>query len=470
MFATPMLSLSRDVPSTGGWTVVWGYRWLIFRILLGAGLIKIRGDQCWRDLTCMDYHYETQPVPGPTSRWYHQNPAWFHVVETSANHIVELMIPFLMLMGRNLRIFSGLAQVIFQLVLISSGNLSFLNWLTILPSLWCFDDLFLMDANNFFFRTFRWMLPQMVARPLTDLIRVVTGQDVGDSVKRHLFLADKKETGSGKRSGERSGKRSGERSSGESTGSSERSGERSGRNGGGARSMLTLFVSLLLALLLARESIPVVHNLLALNGRQAMNTNFNAFKIVNTYGAFGSITKERTEVVLEGTTSQNPTDPDAVWVPYEFYCKPGAVDRRPCLITPYHYRLDWLMWFAAFGNYQRHPWLLHLTSKLLVNDPLASSLLAHNPFLTMNQMPTFIRAEHYLYQYSDEKDEKNWWKRTRKGEYFPPMELANPSFQKFLGNHGWEVPEINQIKKQQQQQQQQPEVERKKVYVKTRPI
>ena len=91
MFATPMLSLSRDVPSTGGWTVVWGYRWLIFRILLGAGLIKIRGDQCWRDLTCMDYHYETQPVPGPTSRWYHQNPAWFHVVETSANHIVELM-------------------------------------------------------------------------------------------------------------------------------------------------------------------------------------------------------------------------------------------------------------------------------------------------------------------------------------------------------------------------------------------
>ena len=22
------------------------------------GLIKIRGDQCWRDLTCMNYHYE----------------------------------------------------------------------------------------------------------------------------------------------------------------------------------------------------------------------------------------------------------------------------------------------------------------------------------------------------------------------------------------------------------------------------
>lgn len=61
-----------------------------------------------------------------------------------------------------------------------------------------------------------------------------------------------------------------------------------------------------------------------------------------------SITKERTEVIFQGTLSQDPKDPAAVWEEYQFLCKPGDVYRRPCLISPYHYRLDWLMWFAAF--------------------------------------------------------------------------------------------------------------------------
>lgn len=61
-----------------------------------------------------------------------------------------------------------------------------------------------------------------------------------------------------------------------------------------------------------------------------------------------SITKQRTEVVFEGTRHHNPESPAAVWEEYEFKCKPGRLDRTPCLISPYHYRLDWLMWFAAF--------------------------------------------------------------------------------------------------------------------------
>lgn len=61
-----------------------------------------------------------------------------------------------------------------------------------------------------------------------------------------------------------------------------------------------------------------------------------------------SVTKERTEVILQGTVSPNASAPDAVWEDYEFKCKPGDPWRQPCLISPYHYRLDWLMWFAAF--------------------------------------------------------------------------------------------------------------------------
>ena len=105
-------------------------------------------------------------------------------------------------------------------------------------------------------------------------------------------------------------------------------------------------------------------------------------------------------MILEGTATSNPEDPSAAWEAYEFKCKPGKaiiiiiniiidkqsssssiissspslsllsstiimiikqpgkVDRAPCFISPYHYRLDWLMWFAAFQRYQQNPWMV----------------------------------------------------------------------------------------------------------------
>src|SRR5687768_13716068 len=62
-------------------------RWLVFRVEFGAGLIKIRGDQCWRDLTCLYYHHETQPMPNPLSWWFHHLPRPLHRVEVLGNHL-----------------------------------------------------------------------------------------------------------------------------------------------------------------------------------------------------------------------------------------------------------------------------------------------------------------------------------------------------------------------------------------------
>lgn len=76
IFMVPVLSLTRFPSLTPTpLVVIWGYRWLLFRIMLGAGLIKVRGDACWRDLTCMQYHYETQPVPNPISPFFHATPS-----------------------------------------------------------------------------------------------------------------------------------------------------------------------------------------------------------------------------------------------------------------------------------------------------------------------------------------------------------------------------------------------------------
>jgi len=123
--------------------VIWLFRWLGFRIMVGAGLIKLRGDECWRDLTCLYYHYETQPIPNPISRYLHFAPHWFHKIETAWNHFVELIVPWFSFGPRTARHVAGVLLVSFQIILIISGNLSFLNYVTIIPFLACFDDTFL---------------------------------------------------------------------------------------------------------------------------------------------------------------------------------------------------------------------------------------------------------------------------------------------------------------------------------------
>jgi len=68
--------------------VIWLLRWLIMRVMWGAGLIKLRGDPCWRDLTCLDFHFETQPIPNPLSPAFHFLPASAHKIGVLFNHVV----------------------------------------------------------------------------------------------------------------------------------------------------------------------------------------------------------------------------------------------------------------------------------------------------------------------------------------------------------------------------------------------
>ena len=98
-FYAIFLGSRRATPQTIG---IWLLRWLLFRLMFGAGLIKMRGDPCWRDLTCLNYHYETQPMPGPLSWYFHWAPAWFHTVRRAVQ-------PFLGT-GGSVRILSAAAD------------------------------------------------------------------------------------------------------------------------------------------------------------------------------------------------------------------------------------------------------------------------------------------------------------------------------------------------------------------------
>ena len=115
-----------------------------------------------------------------------------------------------------------------------------------------------------------------------------------------------------------------------------------------------------------------------LSPRQVMNTSFNPLQIVNTYGAFGSVTKERYEIVIEGTSVESPAA-DTDWREYEFRGKPGDPSRTPPLVAPYHMRLDWLMWFAAMSSPSDYPWFSELVLKLLQGDRPVLGLLRDEP-------------------------------------------------------------------------------------------
>lgn len=148
LFLVPLLSLNPISKTPVPGIVLWTIRWHLFRIMMGAGLIKFRSrDKKWNDLTAMYYFYETQPVPNVFTKTMHFMPKAWHRCEVMVNHVVECVAPVLLIipfLPRAALRFAGLIQMQFQATLICTGNLSFLNWLTMVPAILCLDDCFLV--------------------------------------------------------------------------------------------------------------------------------------------------------------------------------------------------------------------------------------------------------------------------------------------------------------------------------------
>src|SRR6266542_3975915 len=111
--------------------VLFLFRWLAFRVEFGAGLIKLRGDACWRNLTCMDFHHETQPMPNPLSWFFHRLPRRLHRLEVLGNFVAQLVLPFGLFLPQPFASAAALPMIGTQLYLVISGNYAWLNWLTI---------------------------------------------------------------------------------------------------------------------------------------------------------------------------------------------------------------------------------------------------------------------------------------------------------------------------------------------------
>jgi hypothetical protein len=290
--------------------------WVEARVMLGAGLIKLRGDPCWRDLSCMQFFYETQPVPSPLSWLWHQLPApvlWGGVV---VNHVVELAVPPLVFGPRRVRRAAGLVLILFQCLLILSGNLSWLNWLTLAPCFLCLDDAVWPAVLPLRSRPGRVWAPPPASVAIASRVRAGGVFDVPPRRARPGAARgpDKSDVPAVLRPPSPSAARTARSSTSAGTPVATAS-----LGAGVLRAVVRLQHALLLAAVVYL-SIPVVANLLS--PQQAMNRSYNALQLVNTYGAFGSVQRDRLEVVLEGT--MDPAGGGG-WHEYEFRCKPGNV-------------------------------------------------------------------------------------------------------------------------------------------------
>jgi hypothetical protein len=336
---------------------LWLYRWLLFRVMFGAGLIKMRGDPCWRDLTCLDYHYETQPMPNPLSWFFFHGPEWTRQGGVLFNHFAELIVPFGYFAPQPVATIAGIITIVFQFSIFITGNLSWLNFLTMILAISTIDG-----------------------RVIGKLIPL-------DAPALH------------------------------------------------APSWAHRAVVIALGVLVAYLSIQPVRNMIS--PHQVMNTVYNRLHLVGTYGAFGSITRPRYEVIVEGTSDAVITA-STVWREYEFKGKPGATGRMPPQIAPYHLRLDWLMWFAALSSYQSQPWFVNLVAKLLEGNRPVLSLLRTNPF--PDSPPKIVRARLYEYHFTTVEERRRtgqWWKREYVQPYFPPVSLEDENFRNALKSQGW---------------------------------
>jgi hypothetical protein len=165
-----------------------------------------------------------------------------------------------------------------------------------------------------------------------------------------------------------------------------------------------------------------VRNLLS--SRQAMNRSFNAWHLVNTYGAFGSVTRTRYEVIVEGTEEFPITDQTA-WLEYEFKAKPGTPQRMPPQVAPYHLRLDWLMWFIPIAPAYAGDWFTRFLLRLLEADKPTLRLLRSDPF--RGRRPQFVRARLFEYHYTSFAEWRAtgaWWTRRPVASLVRPLQIG----------------------------------------------
>jgi len=340
-------------------------KFLLFKLMLMSGVVKLTsGDDSWgwvnhsfhwSALTALDYHYWSQPLPTIFSWWADKTPEWFKHFSVAFCLAVEIIASFFIWAPRRPGLVAAGLMIFLQMVIALTGNYCFFNLLTIALCLLLVDDAAIS----------RGMERRAPASPASQELRPPNAKSV--SARWATY---------------------------------------------GAIAVIVVTFPINAWLIFSAfkpQSRP-----------PGWLANFyeqlEAFRIVNGYGLFRVMTKDRCEIVIEGST-------DGInWAPYEFKWKPGDVKRAPGWCAPHQPRLDWQMWFAALETPAQNPWLVGLIVRLLEGSQDVTGLLAHNPF--PDKPPNYLRAMFYRYRFTNIEEHRQtgaWWKRQELREYLPTI-------------------------------------------------
>src|SRR5438874_5195602 len=323
---------------------------LLFKLMIMSGVVKLTsGDDSWWNLTALDYHYWSQPLPTVIGWWADQHPEWFKHFSVAFCLVVEIIVPFFIWAPRRLRRLACALLVFLQIVIALTGNYCFFNLLAIALCLLLIDDAVWRRQRG----------------ALHGGKRAVVSHYLADRLSMCAAIAV---------------------------------------------IVITLPLNAWLVFMAFKPDAPWPRSL------EFVYEHVEPFRIVNGYGLFRVMTKDRKEIVIEGSA-------DGIdWLPYEFKWKPGDIMRAPGWCAPHQPRLDWQMWFAALGSEQDRIWFQNLVLRLLQGKTDVIRLFARNPFPT--GPPRYIRAIFYRYRFTNAVEHAQtgaWWKRQELREYFPAV-------------------------------------------------
>jgi hypothetical protein len=352
--------------------------WEWFRIYFESGVVKLEsGDKTWRNLTAMYDYYQNGPLPTWIG-WYLQKlPHWFQKGTAGATLFMELVLVWMVFLGRRGRIVCFVIVTAWQVGVIATANYAFLNYLVLALAFLLLDDRFVRR-----FVPARWRAGIAAegeggaGTPMSPSARDMGHPDFRDGE------ADREVRPS--------------RLSGVTT---------------AVAAVVLMWIAYATTAPLVGmfwQSAPLPSGPIAA---------LDPFRIANTYGLFAVMTPERYEIEFQG--SQDGVN----WTAYPFRYKPQDVTKAPGIYAPYQPRFDWNLWFASLGTWQQNTWVLRTQELLLENDKDVIGLFAGNPFA--QAPPKYVRAMLWQYWFSTREQKRTqglWWTRTLMGAYSPTVE------------------------------------------------
>lgn len=360
--------------------VVWLYRWLVFRLMVWSGLVKIlSGDPNWRNLTALDYHFMTQPLPNVIGFYVHHFPTQVHQFMVAATFFIELIVPFFIFAPRRLRFIAAALVALLQLQIFVTGNYNFFNLLCIALCILLLDDAALRVILPTRFRE----KPGVSETPgfLNNAPRRIT-RAIANSVAVVLFL-------------------------------------------------------------LSADQFLAVFNLPTPGILAFVSEVTSPLRVVNFYGPFAVMTTTRPEIIVEGSNDgENWIEYEFKFKPGNVHRAPPLVEPHqprldwqlwfaalnvrtsdPRALLP-ELRTNPSILFNL-QNYAVDTWFLNFAVRLLQGSPQVLALMERDPF--PDAPPRFVRARLYLYRFTDVRAPMTtgqWWERDEQGMFMAPLTLG----------------------------------------------